>query len=330
MKKHIHHVHIIIILGILGAVFLSILLNIQQEKASLANKTTFGVSFTPRYAQDLGLDPKQTYQVILTDLKVRNIRLSAYWDEIEPIQDTFYFDDLDWYIDQATQVNASVILVIGYKLPRWPECRTPSWLTENLRERQLIMLDAVILHYDKNPTITAFQLENEPLLTFGICPPPDRQFLTKEVTFVKSQTKKPIILTDSGELRPWKTPMQQSDIFGTTLYRVVENPWFGPFQYPLRPWFYRVKSDLIRKIFAPNNQRTIISELQAEPWAIQPLTEITVDEQINRFSMSQFMESIDFARKTGFDSVYLWGAEWWYYMDKFGHPEYLQYSKTLF
>ena len=321
-----------------------ILINIQQEKY-LSKNTTFGLSFTPNYAKSLGLDPRETYLSMLNDLKVKDLRLSAYWDDIEPFDSAqgkpFHFEDLDWYIDQAKERSAQVNLAIGYKLPRWPECRAPEWVrhevrngspvdSQELRQRQLLMLEKVIEHYEANPTITAFQLENEPLLKFGICPEPDREFLNQEVAFVKTKTNKPIILTDSGELRPWKTPMQISDIFGTTLYRVVENPWLGPFQYPFRPWFYSIKSDLVRKVFAPDNQRTIISELQAEPWAMQPLTDITVDEQVRRFSMSQFMESVDFARKTGFDSVYLWGAEWWYYMDSKGHPEYLEFAKSLF
>ena len=142
--------------------------------------------------------------------------------------------------------------------------------------------------------------------------------------------KKPIIITDSGELRPWRTPMQLSDIFGTTLYRVIDNPWLGPFQYPLRPWFYRTKSDLIRKVFAPQNQKTIISEFQAEPWAMQPLTEIPIKEQLSKFPISRLQETVDFARKTGFPEAYFWGVEWWYYLAKNDHPEYLNYAKTLF
>ena len=75
------------------------------------------------------------------------------------------------------------------------------------------MLEKVIKHYDQNSAINAYQLENEPLLNFGLCPEPDREFLKKEVGFVRSQTKKPIILTDSGELRPWVTPMKLGDVY---------------------------------------------------------------------------------------------------------------------
>ena len=331
MKKHIHHIHILILSGLIFTGLILIFINKSIEDQLIHSPITFGVSFSPRYAKDLGVDPKQVYLSILNDLKVKHIRIPAYWDGIEIEKDKFYFDNLDWYINEASKNKAKLILAIGYKLPRWPECRAPEWLDPtDLRERQLIMLKAVLDHYNQNQTISAFQLENEPLFDFGICPPIDRNFFKKEVEFVKSRTKKPIIITDSGELRPWRTPMMYSDIFGTTLYRVVDNPWIGPFQYPLRPWFYRVKSDLIRTIFAYSNQKTIISELQAEPWTREPLTEIPIDEQASRFTLSQFKKSVLFAKLTNFNEAYLWGAEWWYYLKSHGHPEYLEYAKTLF
>ncbi|MBI2334949.1 hypothetical protein HYU96_04090 [Candidatus Daviesbacteria bacterium] len=169
----------------------------------------------------------------------------------------------------------------------------------------------------------AGQLENEPLLPYGLCPPPDREFLKKEVAFVKNLTKKPVIITDSGELRPWVTPARLSDILGITLYRNVETPIFGAFTYPFPPWFYRLKSNLV-------NKKTIIVELQAEPWSKQPLTQTPLDEQIKKFSPEQLAKNIEFARQTGFEEVYLWGVEWWYFMAKADHPEYLEFARELF
>lgn len=332
MKKHIHHIHIYILAGLVVLAAVLLAFNAYLEKISLKNNVLFGVSFSPRYAESLGLNPKETYLNILQDLKIKNMRLNAYWDEIEPFEGKpFYFDQLDWYIEQAQMHGAQVILAIGYKLPRWPECRAPSWLNlTNLRNRQLNMLEGVIHSYNQNPTISAFQIENEPLLRYGICPPPDREFLVKEVEFVRSKTKKPIIITDSGELAAWIIPMQISDIFGTTLYRNVENDILGQVQYPLQPWFYRVKSALVRRFFAPNNQKTIISELQAESWSRKSLTQVPVNQQIENFSLEKLKKTILFARRTGFDEAYLWGVEWWYYLAANGHPEYLDFANGLF
>lgn len=327
MKNHKIHILILLILVILVSIF--VVSNINTDKQNLQKDVIWGVSYDPTYAKYLGLDPKATYLAILSDLSIKSVRLSALWDRIEPQQDHFDFAELDWYVSEAQKHQAKVILAIGYKLPRWPECRAPKRL-KNPRERQLKMLEAVIKHYENNYIISAWQLENEPLLNFGLCPPPDREFFKKEVLFVRSLTKKPIIITDSGELRPWVTPMKLSDIFGTTLYRVVENPLIGQFVYPLKPWFYRIKSDLVRQFFAPANQKTIIVELQAETWSNKTLPETPLDVQLANFSLQQFKDTVTFAQKTGFDEIYLWGVEWWYYLAQNNHPEYLEFAKTLF
>ena len=296
----------------------------------------FGVSFSPRYAAELGLDPKITFQDILTNLKVKNIRLSAYWDEIEPKENQFDFANLDYYVNQATKANAQVILVIGHKVPRWPECFAPNWVYhqtpnnyDRLRTLQLNMLTETIKHFNNNSTIKAFQLENEPLLDFGICPLGDREFLKKEVDLVRFLTKKPIILSDSGELRSWVTSMKLSDIFGTTLYRTVRTPFNFDFTYPFPPIFYSLKSTLVRNLFAPQNQKTIIIELQAEPWLLKGIAQTPIEEQIKIFKLQDLQNNIEFAEKTGFGQAYLWGVEWWYFMAKSGHPEYLEYIKKL-
>lgn len=338
MRRHIHHLHIIILGGIILIFALALLINNVVERIYLESPDTFGVSFAPRYARELGLDPQETYLDILENLKVKNLRLAAYWDEIEPFDSAqgrpFHFEDLDWYINQAQKHQAQVILAVGYKLPRWPECRTPSWLNtadlSYLRERQLKMVEVVIRLYNQNSTISAFQIENEPLLTFGICPPPDKQFLIDELKLVRSLTKKPIIITDSGELTPWIAPMKLSDILGTTLYRKVYDQTWGDIYYPIPAWWYRLKSEIIRKLFAPQNQKTIIAELQTEIWAGQPIMEIPLEEQLRRFPIDQFKHTINYARRTGFDEFYLWGIEWWYYLAQNGHPEYLKYAKNLF
>lgn len=310
---------------IVGAAILSLgvyLLSIGSQQIN--RPLAYGVSFSPRYAAELGLDPRTTYQSILTELGTKSVRLSARWDEIEPQQDKYSFQELDWYLSEAEKYQARVILAIGHKLPRWPECREPNWLeSQKLRERQLVMLKKVIERYDNDPTIWAWQLENEPLLNYGVCPPPDRKFLKKEVDFVRTLTQKPIIITDSGELRPWITPAKLSDILGITLYRTVETPLFGTFHYPFPSWFYRLKANLVRK-------KPIIVELQSEPWATHSLTQTPLDKQIKRFSLEQFKKNVEFAQKTGFEEVYLWGVEWWYFMAANGHPEYLEFARELF
>jgi hypothetical protein len=330
-------IKIYILTGLIILVLFSYFVAKRADFFNQLKPVEYGVTFCQGYAKALGFDPHKLYLQIFQDLKIKNIRLSAYWDEIELKPNEYNFTDLDFYINTASKNDADIILAIGYKLPRWPECRVPKWLEGSSikyrQERQLQMLSQILDYYtnfNPNPKIKAFQIENEPFLSFGTCDPVDEAFFKKEIELVRSKTDKPIILTDSGELSSWINTMRLSDYFGTTMYRTVRNPIVGAMPYPLQPWFYRFKSDIVRKIFAPNNIATINVELQAEPWAHVFIAEMPIDEQIKYFSPSDFQKNIEFAGKTGFPETYLWGVEWWYYIKNQGYPEYLDFAKTLF
>lgn len=321
-------------LPIVIAIFLVLLVSILlaellfQKLYPFPAKINYGVSFSPKFAQGLGLNWQDTYIKILDDLKVRNLRIPSYWDEMEGTSMNYDFSAVDFMLDQAKERGAKVILVLGARQPRWPECHIPSWAKSiSLKERQkktLEFIGRVLERYKHHTAILAWQVENEPLLSsFGEgCDPPDRKFLKSEVGLVRQLNGKPIILTDSGELGSWITSMAISDIFGTTLYRKVYDKTFGYVIYPYLPYLYNVKATVVRGLFAPQNKKTIISELQAEPWLVK-------NGQVV-FSIEDFKKNINFARQTGFDTAYLWGVEWWYFMAQNGHPQYLEYAKTLF
>src|SRR3989339_1191755 len=60
------------------------------------SKVTFGVTFSRPFAEQMRIDWREAYLATLDDLGVRKLRLIAYWSEIEPQDNQFYFDDLDW------------------------------------------------------------------------------------------------------------------------------------------------------------------------------------------------------------------------------------------
>lgn len=308
----------------------------EQISPGSPRKIEYGVTFSAPYARYLGLDPEEVLQSINKDLGAKLIRIPVYWDEVEKEPGVYDFSATDRLLNIAGTKNKEITLVIGYKVPRWPECFAPGWVNgldqSNHQGKILELLKATVAHFKNRPQIAAWQVENEPLLPFGNCKIFDETFLKKEVDLVKSLDSRPIILTDSGELGLWIQALRYSDLMGTSLYRTVYDPRFGFFNYPFPSLYYRLKAIFTQMIFAPNSQGVFISELQAEPWALpdKPLIDTPLSEQIQLFPLKKLQETVRFTARTEIERQYFWGVEWWYYMKVNGHPEYWEYAKTLF
>lgn len=292
----------------------------------------FGVTFSTEYAADLGLDWKTVYQAILSDLQVKQIRIPVYWDEIEPTLGTYDFSKYDYMLAEGSKYNVKFIISIGRRVPRWPECHAPAWVnqerTSQAESQTLQMIKTVVEHYRGNSNIAYWQVENEPFLgTFGQCPPLDKNFLKQEFALVRSLDNRPIIITGSGEMSTWRQEAKIGDIFGTTLYRVVYNPWLGYIHYPFPTTFYRFKA----RLAGLSANRLMVLELQAEPWVpsgnITQLNQLQIDKSM---SLAQFRANLQYAINLNFQKAYLWGVEWWYYEKQNGHPQYWDLAKTLF
>ncbi|MDP1709665.1 MAG: beta-galactosidase, partial [Candidatus Komeilibacteria bacterium] len=218
---------------VLGFVFLATMVFVWRYDFSRADRPmVFGVTFSAPQAEYLGLDWRAVYLDMLDNLKVKNLRLLAYWNQIEETPNQFNFIDLDWQVAEAVKNNAKIIMTIGRRLPHWPECHSPEW-TKDLSEKEnqaeiTAMIQAVVEHYKNQPGIVMWQVDNEPLVSwFGSCPEPDRDFVKKEIALVKSLDSRPVLITDSGELSSWVWAAHLGDYFGTTMYRVVWNKYIG-------------------------------------------------------------------------------------------------------
>jgi len=282
-----------------------------------AENIVWGVNFSQKHTEFLKLDWRQTYSAILDDLKAKNIKLLVSWDWIESQKGNPYFNDLDWQVKQAEDHQAKLILVIGMKTGRWPECHLPDWAKnlsrEDLQNGILDYLKEIVLRYKDSSAIWAWQVENEPFFSFGVCPKTDKDFVEKEIALVKSldDGKRPVIVSDSGEGSMWLKAAGLADILGVTIYRKTENKFFGVVNYIFPPVFYWRKARIIKAFF---NKPVICVELQAEPWGSSLLYDSTIADQKKTMNLEQFKKNIEFAEKTGLDKFYLWGAEWWYWL----------------
>ncbi len=298
-----------------------------------AKEINWGVNFSQKHAQDLGIDWKEAYLALLDDLKVKDIKLITHWDLIESEKDKYNFEDLDWQIKMVEEKRVSFILVIGIKTGRWPECHIPQWaqgLSKEEQQKEIsALLEQIVLRYRGQVSLWAWQVENEAFFPFGECPWTDINFLKKEIDLVKSLDTKPIIISDSGEFSFWIRAARLGDIVGVTLHKRV---WFEELRlyvrYPFPPSYYWRRAEIIRKFF---DKKVISVELQAEPWGPKLIYDSPLEEQEKTMNLEQFKKNIEFARKTGFDTFYLWGAEWWYWMkEKQNQPEIWQEAKKLF
>ncbi|MFH1233328.1 MAG: hypothetical protein V1649_01595 [Patescibacteria group bacterium] len=295
----------------------------------------YGLTFSKKQAQNLSLNWQKVYSEIINDLKVKKIRLIAYWDEIEISDNQYFWNDMDWQIEQADKAQAEVILAIGGRLPRWPECHFPKWANSITKERRetaiLDYIEKVIKRYKDKQIIKAWQIENEPFLsTFGICPTLDSKFLDKEIALAKSLDSRPIVVTDSGEFSLWIPVARRADIFGTTMYRgAFFNTFKSYVHYPITPAFFRFKKNLAGIFAQP--KKWIVIELQTEPWGSKPYQDLTQIERDSIMSLEKFKGMLEFARQTGFREFYLWGVEWWYWeKENNNNPALWQEARELF
>ena len=304
-------------------------------KSKPAEKVEWGVTFSKRYAVDLGLDWQKTFLAILDDLGAKKIRIIAYWDETESEKGKYNFADLDWQINEVEKREGEIIFAVGRRMPHWPECFEPDWAKElsekEKQERILVFISETVTRYKDRKSIKVWQVENEPFLrTFGKCPWPNIKFLDKEIALVRHlDNSRSIMITESGEFSTWIGGARRADIIGTSLYRKVWSKTLGYLKYPIPPVFYQRKANLIKFLFDLNE--IIAIEVQAEPWGNRATQNMTVDEQDISMSFEQFNDVLEYTRKAGFDKAYLWGVEWWYWRkEKFGDDRFWERAKELF
>lgn len=277
----------------------------------------FGVTFAPHVVRFYGNnDPLAAFTATLDDLGVRHVRLPVYWNTTEPTQGQYDFSDIDPYMDAAAARGAKVTLVVGMKVPRWPECHVPDWVTQQGREAALFgYLDTVVARYKGHPALARWQIENEHHFPFGECPAPDPALFSAEVAYVRSlDPDTPIQLTVSGEQELWAGTADAADVLGTSLYRFAWNPTTGLVVFPHPPEFYRLQAlAVVGRVDA-----VVISELQAEPWFEGGVIPDDLEERYALFTVDRLREHAGFARRTGLPEIYLWGVEWWYDMAQRG------------
>lgn len=265
----------------------------------------------------LGNDWQANYTALLDDLEIRQFRLMSYWEDGEPTKGNYNFADLDWQMDEAAKRGAKVSLAIGLRQPRWPECHEPLWATQlgksAWKQALYDYMQTVVKRYQHHPALESFQLENEALAWwFGDCrEQPDAARINEEFTLVKSWTDKPVWMSLSDQYGlSINKPIP--DAYGYSLYLYVYNKVIpGTYANPSPPiWFHRLRANILGSM---HHKPFFLHELQLEPWGPREIKQLSEAEQNITMSPEQIRYNLQYARKIGFDQVYTWGSEWWYW-----------------
>lgn len=305
------------------------------------NDIVWGVNFSDSQAEYLGLNADEVYSATISDLGVRHIKLHINWNAVETTHNVLNFDTLDRRVREAEENDVKLILVIGMKTGRWPECHTPEWfrtIPESERQAEIVQyVSTIVGRYADSDAVEYWQIENEPFLQFGTCPKwyyqQDTDLVAAEIQAVRAlDPDRKIIVTESGELSTWTKAAGLADIVGVTMYRSTWNrseKTFGlnPYSF-LVPEFYAAKAAFINSTY---NKPVFGIELQAEPWASKPLAEAYLEEQSKSMNPELFAENVVFAKQVGLDAYYFWGTEWWYWMMMtHNQPEIWEAAKKVF
>jgi hypothetical protein len=265
--------------------------------------TLLGISFRPRQCEDFDLDPRQTLATLLSypfDL----VRISAYWDRIEPAPGTFDTTELDWQLEAAERAGKRVIVCLGpVKSFGYPEYFVPRHrLDADLPEGRLIdgashrgLLDAAADHlvrlvrrYRDRDAVIAWQVEHEAVDPLGLEHSwrLAEAFVRHEIDAVRAaDPARPIVLngflpTSTAVLASqwWRTRKQGDSV--TVAQRLADV--VGIDHYPrhaligVGPWSVYLdgaasvlpalrRRRLLSRL-AAGGRRVMVTEGQAEPW----------------------------------------------------------------
>lgn len=265
--------------------------------------TRLGLSFRPRQAEAMGLDPDDSLAELLA-YPFELIRLAAYWDQVEPAPGQFRPEELDRHIDAAERAGKRIIVCVGpVKAFGYPEFFVPGHhLRRPLPEGALIeppahprLLDAgtafltrVIERYRDRRAIVAWQVEHEAVDPLGM-----EHSWRLSAAFVRAEVEaaraadpsRPILMNGFlptsipvGLQQGWRTrdqgdslvvARQLADIVGIDFYPRHALAAVGTRAVYLAgsrsPWQQRRRRALLRWA-AEHGRQVIVSEGQAEPW----------------------------------------------------------------
>ncbi len=327
-----------VVVRLLGSFLLVLLLLFSRDfllqwtvnDPGIPNDLKVGTTFIQINAEALGLNWKAAYREIINDIGIKQIRIPIFWDQIEPKPGIFDWKTLDWQMQEATNAKAKILLVVGHRVPRYPECYAPDWTRSlNAQDFKLAlfkMTAAAVLHFKVHPSLEAWQVENEPLAKIlgkiwgGENCREVTPLVAEEVKLVRSLDQShPTIVTFA--FSPWMTSQLRqtldfdSDVVAITLFNKVffRSPVFNGYVEMFKMGFFSPLRLAYQRAIAHQKGKPFwVAEMQAEPWG--PDGPYKFDHPADAYlsmNADRLTETWNYAARSGISRIYLWGAEWW-------------------
>jgi hypothetical protein len=323
-----------------------------------------GTSFSPARAAYLGLDYKAAFKR-LEALHFRVIRLSTYWDQV----DREGYDQLDWLMSEARKSHQPVALTVGMKALGWPEFFIPASATpvngfrqgqdvasdSTFREAALSFVGDTVLRYRDNPSLIAWQVENEPFNRAG----PQRlwidaEFLRGEIARVRQLDghHRPVIVNafshfnlvfdqasarqgfdfrqwlgfdaDSAE-RDGLSVLGRGDVLGLDVYTAIGYQFLGSDHMSRADGDWPDRLARLRDLAHKQGKQAWITEAQAEPWESSDLN--YADPKST--SPKAIRDIFNNLKDAGFGTVLFWGSEYWLWRADQGDARWIDTIKGI-
>ena len=323
-----------------------------------------GTSFSPARAAYLGLDYKAAFKR-LEELHFRVIRLSTYWDQV----DREGYDQLDWLMSEARKSHQPIALTVGMKALGWPEFFIPASAIpangfrlgqdvasdSSFREAALSFVADTVLRYRDNPSLIAWQVENEPFNRAG----PQRlwidaEFLRDEIARVRQLDAhhRPLIVNafshfnlvfdqasarqgfdfrqwlgfdaDSAE-RDGLSVLGRGDVLGLDVYTAIGYQFLGSDHMSHADGDWPDRLAKVRELAHKQGKQAWVTEAQAEPWESSDLN--YADPKST--SPKAIRNIFDNLKDAGFSTVLFWGSEYWLWRADQGDPRWIDTIKGI-
>jgi len=325
----------------------------QAEYLLLEDPAKGPAGYVDRNRPDRAQWCADTLGAILDGTGAKHVRISVVWSEVEPQPGVYNFSVIDAELARAQQSGAKVLLGIGIKAQRSPEFYIPDWVSAKvtlvpgevissnpyLASQALAMVAAVTAHVAASPAIEAWAADNEPYVPSARTEDwtLSRPFVRAEEAAIKSNDPAHRIVSINHAQhfvfdRHWEDALADSDALGVSIYpfrnyEILGHNFVVPILEigPLAP-NYAAQARAAHAAGKP----FWITEMQAEPWTDTDLRLISPQHPSPNLTPQKFQQSIDYARRTGADRVYLWGAEWWLYeRDHFGDSRWWDMARAV-